>query len=65
MCLLQAAVGTDNAWEFFSRWKNDTWGATLQPTVVYGQPAAAAVVDERHTVMDQAGGGHEEHISTV
>ena len=32
---LQADVGPANDWELFSRWEDEPWGATMQPTVVY------------------------------
>jgi hypothetical protein len=28
-------VGPANDWELFSRWEEEPWGATMQPTVAY------------------------------
>jgi len=32
---VQTKAGNNNAWDVFSRWVDEPWGATLQPTVVY------------------------------
>lgn len=33
-CMQASVADRDNAWEIFSRWRDEPWGATLQPTVL-------------------------------
>jgi hypothetical protein len=50
------SVDGDMAWDLFSRWADEAWGATLQPTVVYSQQAvqqAKAAIQQKGAAVQK------------